>query len=381
PVHPATMPLLPSILAPGIAILSQIHLTTLWAGYGSIHRLSLRLPSSPHSSPPSSIILKVITPPQHSSADIPDEGHLRKLISYAAESWFYNNLSQRLNRVYAEVGGRGPKVAEAYQDLVRSGNPAMAAMGGMILALEDLKIKFPYNVGYVDSLSHAQAVIRWLARFHAGFMHCGEDEVPGLPPPMLAKSDDSGAYTGVWRQGSYWYLATRRSEYEDMVSSGEWGWLEPWVEYVDKKLWPESPSGDDVEPASHLGRTILHGDTKAANILFTKPITGNNHSYSVSRAGGSESDVEAALYDFQYVGHGLGAVDLVYFLATSVGLYRTEMVYWQRYYYDEVVAAVEELGLEGGVRGWTWDVFRRQFNWAVVDWCRFGAGWGGWGNW
>ncbi|KAF8417511.1 hypothetical protein EV426DRAFT_622935 [Tirmania nivea] len=43
------------------------------------------------------------------------------------------------------------------------------------------------------------------------------------------------------------------------------------------------------------------------------------------------------LYDFQYVGHGFGAVDLVYFLATSVGLCHSEMIDWQRYYYGEVV--------------------------------------------
>jgi len=39
-----------------------------------------------------------------------------------------------------------------------------------VLALGGLKIKFPYNVGYVNSLP----------LFHAGFMHCGEGEVPGL---------------------------------------------------------------------------------------------------------------------------------------------------------------------------------------------------------
>lgn len=269
-------------------------------------------------------------------------------------------------------------MAEVYRDVVRSSNPAIAA-AGTVLALEDLKIKFPYSVGYVKSLAHARAVIRWLARFHAGFIHCGEDEVPGIPPPMLARPDDLGGYHDIWRQGSYWYLATRKSEYEDMVSSREWGWLEPWVEYVDKRLWPESPSEDGVDPASYLGRTILHGDTKAANILFSKPSTRDNHSYSACDSD-SDSDVEAALYDFQYVGHGLGAVDLVYFLATSVGLYRTEMVDWQRFYYDEVVAAIEELGVENGVRGWTWEVFRRQFDWAVVDWCWFGAGWGGVGQ-
>lgn len=107
----------------------------------------------------------------------------------------------------------------------------------------------------------------------------------------------------------------------------------------------------------------MHGDAKAANIMFSK------------------DGKEAAMYDFQYVGKGLGVVDLVYFLGTSVerGVMRNQTTvdkllgaYWEEL---ERCADKKELEKMGGLEG-----LKSDLNVAIVDWWRFMAGWGEWGN-
>ena len=57
-----------------------------------------------------------------------------------------------------------------------------------------------------------------------------------------------------------------------------------------------------------------------------------------------------------------------------------------RGYWEEVRRRVGEMGGERGerargrVEGWAWERFERQVECAVVDWWRFMAGWGVWGN-
>lgn len=73
-------------LPPSFRVVSTTKIASLWSNYGYIHRLTL-------SSEPSSLILKSIHPP---TLDHPDESHLRKLLSYDIERWFYRHLATRL---------------------------------------------------------------------------------------------------------------------------------------------------------------------------------------------------------------------------------------------------------------------------------------------
>jgi thiamine kinase-like enzyme len=105
----------------------------------------------------------------------------------------------------------------------------------------------------------------------------------------------------------------------------------------------------------------LHGDAKGANILF-------------SPSG------QCAFVDFQYVGGGPPTLDLVYFLGTSIesrlirGDGEEKLL---RFYWD---ALQENFSQQSHPPQYGWDTFRRQWEFALVDWCRFMAGWGFWGN-
>jgi len=93
---------------------------------------------------------------------------------------------------------------------------------------------------------------------------------------------------------------------------------------------------------------------------------------------GAQKEVKCALYDFQYVGSGLGVVDLAYFLGTTVdgrdlrGCEKEEGLL--RLYFEEVESVLKERGV--GMGGYTWEALAQQWEWAVVDWMRFMAGWG-----
>ena len=67
----------------------------------------------------------------------------------------------------------------------------------------------------------------------------------------------------------------------------------------------------------HPQRTLIHGDLKAANMFFRKN-TADGGVKAGKKTKEGEGELECALIDFQWAGHGLGAVDLAYFIAASV---------------------------------------------------------------
>lgn len=110
------------------------------------------------------------------------------------------------------------------------------------------------------------AALDWLAALHGRFLGC---ELPGL-----------------WPRGTYWHLATRTEE------------------------WARMPAGPLRDAASTLDaalascplQTIVHGDAKPANFCF-----------------GSEPGDPVAAVDFQYVGPGIGLVDVAYLVGCMGG--------------------------------------------------------------
>ncbi|PWW76212.1 hypothetical protein C7212DRAFT_196911, partial [Tuber magnatum] len=306
---------------------------------GHIHRVDLTTPSNPTPTP---YILKHIQPPPAPSSSSAShrtisESHLRKLISYRAERYFCTNLSRLLH------SSGSTKVASLYDVAEEHVDDA--------LLLEDLTVDFPLRAPYTLPLSKTHTAIRWLAGFHATFWnHTG---VLLIPPPNDVP--DPNTAEGVWAQGGYWHLATRNEEYASLEETQEeYAWLIPYTLPIAEKLRTEA-----------LGRTLLHGDVKGANILFSK---------AASR-GDAPKEEKCALYDFQYVGSGLGVVDLVHFLGTTAdgrdlgGSENEEGL--MRVYFGEVERRC-------GMGGYTWEVLVQQWEWAVADWMRFMAGC--WGN-
>lgn len=185
-------------------------------------------------------------------------------------------------------------------------------------------------------LNHEEAIaaVRWLAHLHATFM-CKLSGSGGSETLDQSKVD-------VWHEGGYWSYSKR------VVVVHENGMKQPadkipgnirseWKLLLDRlgKAAPElkdlglvtgrgtssqSPLPFSValsESACALGRrlsqgssqlhhlcTLLHGDFKGANIFIQQ--------------GDSEDRKMATAVDFQWSGWGVGAVDLVYFLTTSL---------------------------------------------------------------
>jgi hypothetical protein len=198
------------------------HVASLWANYGKIQRLHLHPPSdsSLETPIPRTLILKTISPPpiRHSS----DEGHKRKVLSYGVEKWFYEHLASRLDAHSDSI-----KVARCFVPTISHPNDPLE------LLLEDLSPEFPVSsYGSCDD-SETRCILRWLAGFHATFwrIHQRKDEnIPLVPPPALV-ADDTGNL-GVWEQGTYWYLDTRREELEGV--GDKYSWLLRWTEKVGR---------------------------------------------------------------------------------------------------------------------------------------------------
>lgn len=115
-------------------------------------------------------------------------------------------------------------------------------------------------------------------------------------------------------------------------------------------------------------QTLIHGDVKSEN-LFT-----------------SRSGKEIAFYDFQYTGLGLGVCDLAKLFTCSVpldmlvtdpytpavlGMQDGEKELLQRYWKKLKVTSKKD---------YEWVVFVQHWEMALVDWLRFQASWGFWGN-
>jgi hypothetical protein len=209
-----------------LRLASSNQIASLWSSYGHIHRLHVA-PANDDSADayPKTLILKSIHPP--SLRGTADESHLRKLLSYEVERFFYANLASRLP---AQV-----KVAKVYPL-----NPAASSTSGGDLLLEDLSPGYPHPARGSLGLEATQCVLRWLAGFHAAFWNIHLDANAPLnlvPPPLQVQR---GATTkqleeiglGVWQQGTYWYLDTRRDEMASVDEDGDEGWLVPWAEKV-----------------------------------------------------------------------------------------------------------------------------------------------------
>ena len=76
-----------------LSLVSCKPLQTLWAGYGHICHIRANRPGIEGSQ---SFIFKYVSPPvsaNNTKTRLPDEGHIRKLLSYQVEQYFYTYLA------------------------------------------------------------------------------------------------------------------------------------------------------------------------------------------------------------------------------------------------------------------------------------------------
>lgn len=189
------------------------------------------------------------------------------------------------------------------------------------VVLEDLD-----QSGFHLRLTHANlqqigSVIRWLAYFHGLFMH--------QPAPSL------------WQNGTYWHLQTRPDELAAMENSA----LKMAAAQIDQRLYG----------ASH--QTLLHGDAKLANFCFSR-----------------QNAISAV--DFQYVGKGIGVVDLAYFLGScltgpQLEKYGDELL---NYYFECLSSALKHYGNDTVFTDIE-ELWRGLYCFAWADFERFLRGW------
>lgn len=215
---------------------------SLWSGYGEIVKLDLV------GAVVTEVVAKRVDPPAVSPNGRADRSHARKLRSYAVEAHWYTHYASRCDEQC--------RVARCY------GTRALS--DGWLFVFEDLDAAgFPRRAN-APTDREINAVLRWLAAFHATFLN--------TPPD------------GLWGQGTYWHLETRPDELARMNNQA---------------LRRAAPVLAQRLNACHY-RTLLHGDAKLENFAFTAPPAG----------------IAAAAVDFQYVGGGCGMKDVAYFFSS-----------------------------------------------------------------
>ena len=192
----------------------QEEIQSLWSGYGSIVRLSLKDCNT------QSVVAKHVKMPNqknHPRGWNTNFSHLRKVKSYEVETAWYQHFSAKCDN--------NCKVPDIY--IIESKNDEV------FMVMEDLDTS-----GYSSRLSsvswqEVETCLKWLAHFHATFM--------GQKPERL------------WEVGTYWHLNTRPDELKIMEDQA----LKEAAPQIDKQL----------NEAKYL--TLVHGDAKLANFCFS----------------------------------------------------------------------------------------------------------------
>lgn len=316
-----------------------------------------------------SYILKLITPPPSESSD---EGHIRKILSYQIEQYFYTHLAPQL-----------PASVPVAKCLASINQQQSDGTSTTAMILSDLAQEYPIAGEKRAALSNVQALaaLDWLSNFH-GFWWPRVNGFDGdklvLPPlEQIKRGDHVNANKSVWLNGGYTYLATRRSEYNNLAYGDD----SEWSELLTKPTMGQTQSvaeiaADYLTPLTSTStspfigdyQTLIHGDVKSEN-LFT-----------------STSGTEVAFYDFQYVGGGLGVCDLAKFFTCSVPLHvlvpsedvphEIEMEEGEKQLLQRYWKNLKQIGEQE----YEWSIFVKHWEIALVDWLRFQASWGFWGN-
>jgi len=266
------------------------HIATVWSGYGEVFRYALGGAEA------DSVVVKHIAPGKGRG-----RSHDRKLRSYEVEQAFYERWSSRC--------GPGCRVPHCLH-VERQRSERLFVFEDLDAAGFDQRRDNPSRI-------QLETCVAWLAHFHATFL--------GERP------------RGLWKSGSYWHLGTRPDELRAMAP----GPLRKAAAAIDARL------------SSARFQTLIHGDAKPANFLF------------------SRDGRRVAAVDFQYVGGGCGVKDLAYLMAgEDQGTVKRSL----DHYFRALRHAAPEADLDALEAEW-----RALYPWAWADFERFLAGWApGW---
>ncbi|KAL4774262.1 hypothetical protein BDW60DRAFT_168238 [Aspergillus nidulans var. acristatus] len=365
-------------------LVSCATLQTLWAGYGHICAITARATSdkaAKHldklcgggSGTAGSIyhlILKLISPPRKGSSNA-DEGHLRKMLSYEVEQYFYTQVVPLLGDEVAVA----KCLASTREMEGQKGEEELT--GSLATIIVDLRPKFPVAGEKRGALSGVQVygALNWLAGFHRRSWELLPDSLDGyvLPPLEEVKrrqNGDKNFGSGLWLNGGYTYLATRRKEYASLVQDSDSEWSKALCTPLEgSSLSVAEMVALFLAPCGRPLESYIHGDVKSENLFTTSDGEG------------------VAFFDFQYVGLGLGVCDLAKLFTCSVPLH---MLVADEYLPEQLMMGDGERQLLDAYRTsllrskgpgfYEWSTFKRHWETALVDWCRFQASWGFWGN-
>lgn len=257
----------------------------LWSGYGQLNRIHCHKQT---------YIIKLIKFPElslHPKGHNSEFAHNRKVRSYQTEIFWYQNYTKHYEFARtAQIIAHGN--IEKYQYIL----------------LEDLK-RNDFTPQISLSWHQTKLCLKWLANFHNTYL---EQEPIGL-----------------WEVGTYWHLATRPDELEKTK---------------DDEVLKLAPLIDEKLNKAKF-KTIVHGDAKLSNFLFSKN--------------------RVAAVDFQYVGGGAGIKDVAYFLSS---IYSEEELFEYEsrcleFYFEQINNKAVELE------------WRTLYSYAWADFYRFLAGW------
>lgn len=379
----------------GLQLRSLHTLQSLWAGYGYVcHVAASRDPSQSSTAEansksdettntnfiknasassskhkdgaPESYIIKAIAPlPAFSK----DEGHIRKILSYQVEQYFYTHLASRMPVTIP--------VAKCFASINERHNDGVSTTAMM---MTDLREEFPVSGEKRAVLNKTQvhAALDWLSSFHGYWWKSDfttpESSAELVRPPLEEGNEER--QRSVWLNGGYTYLATRRKEYESLKSDRRSEWCKPLTDILENGISVSEMVAAILAPSKGLKggptddyQTLIHGDVKSENLMTT--------------ADGKR----VAFYDFQYVGLGLGVCDLAKLFTCSVPL--AMLIDEEEHMHQELeMQPGEKLLLERYLKNLTevsgksyeWGVFVRHWECGLVDWLRFQASWGFWGN-
>lgn len=276
-----------------------------------------------------------------------------------------------------------------------TGKPQAEELHGLTATLmSDLRPEFPVAGGKRSALQPRQvhAALDWLARFHASSwasLPDSELDLFLLPPLEEATRRRSGeadaARSKLWLNGGYTYLATRRKEYASLAEDETSEWSAAFCGPFETKAGEDGSSSPSsvaelvaafLTPCGRPFESYIHGDVKSENLFTTEP--GDR----------------VAFFDFQYVGLGLGVCDLAKLFTCSVPLdmltacrgpgevpHKLAMDKGEKALLEQYRQTLLSGKPSGrGPPTYDWQDFVRHWEAALVDWCRFQASWGFWGN-
>lgn len=371
-----------------LELVSCTRLQTLWAGYGQICAITARATTTKAAEHVSKLcgvepgvagtayplILKLISPPRKSGSTA-DEGHLRKMLSYEVEQYFYSQVVPQLGSDTAIA-----RCVASTRDMEDAADSS-ELKGLMATIMVDLRPEFPVAGEKRGALNRTQvrAALDWLAGFHSrsrGLLLASLDGyvLPPLEESSRRQSADNNICSGLWLNGGYTYLATRGKEYASLAQDTDSEWSDALCGVSEGcSLSVAEMVALFLAPCGRAIESYIHGDVKSENLFTT-----------------TNGD-KVAFFDFQYVGLGLGVCDLAKLFTCSVPLHMLV---------DGNGSLPEKLSMCDGERGlleryrmsllqdeeseeselYEWEAFKRHWETALVDWCRFQASWGFWGN-